>query len=469
MNRTVGYAMLRVMAVVAVVAAVAVGAGCGGSRVRPPDIILITADDLSWDDIEPYGHPSVRTPQLQRLAAAGMRFDRAFLTSASCSPSRCSTVAGRYPHSTGAGRLHDPLPADQVTFLEGLRRAGYDVALAGKWHLGKAARSRFDRIYDEMPPGGAGEWRQALLERPRDRPSFLWLSASDPHRPYSDDTGGHEHPPEDAVVPPYLADTMETRLDFARYYRAVERLDGIVGGVLDEIDAEGGTGRTLVIFMSDNGRPFPRCKPTVYDSGVQTPLLVRWPGRVAPGTVSRSLVSAVDIAPTVLEAAGVPPPATMQGRSMLPILANPAAVIRDQVYAERNWHDHPARDRMVRTTRYKYIRDFYPDLPATPSEDVRRSPTFRSMEVLFARGLLSPEQTNCFIAPRPREELYDVEADPHELRNLADDPAHAATLGEMRRLLEAWQRDTDDRDTMGVQPTGPDAGGVAPGAGGAPR
>jgi len=467
MRGAAGRAALRAMAFAAALAAAAAGAACGGSRGRPPDIILITADDLSWDDIEPFGHPVVRTPHLERLAASGMRFERAFLTSASCSPSRCSTVTGRYPHSTGAGRLHDPLPEEQVTFLEGLRRAGYDISLAGKWHLGKAARSRFDRIYAETPPGGAGAWRRALLEQPRDRPSFLWLSASDPHRPYADITGGREHQPEDAVVPPYLADTMETRLDFARYYGAIERLDGLIGAVLEEIDRQGAAGRTLVIFMSDNGRPFPRCKPTVYDSGVRTPLLVRWPGRVAPGTLSRSLVSAVDIAPTILEAAGLRAPGTMQGRSMLPILADPGAVIRDHVYAERNWHDHPARDRMVRTTGYKYIRDFYPDLPATPPEDVRRSPTFRSMEMLFARGLLSPEQANCFIAPRAREELYDVETDPHELRNLADDPAHAATLGEMRRALEAWQRDTDDRDTLGAQPAGPDAAG--PDAAGAGR
>jgi N-sulfoglucosamine sulfohydrolase len=446
--------MRRTLALLAALGAAAAGAACGGARGRPPDIVLVTADDLSYDDIEPSGHPRIRTPVLEQLAAAGMRFERAFLTAASCSPSRCSTVTGRYPHSTGAGRLHDPLPADQTTFLEGLRRAGYDVSIAGKWHLGKEARSRFDRIYGESPPGGTGEWRRAIDERPRDRPSFLWLSASDPHRPYSDAENGPVHPPEDAVVPPYLADTTETRMDLARYYAAIERLDTLVGAALAEIDRLGAGGRTLVMFMSDNGRPFPRCKPTVYDSGVRTPLIVRWPGHVPPGSVSRSLVSAVDIAPTFLAAAGLAAPGTVQGRSMLPILADPAASIRDEVYAERNWHDHPARDRMVRTLRYKYIRNFYPDLPAAPPEDVQRSPTWRAMETLFARGALTPEQTNCFVAPRPIEELYDVEADPDELVNLAGDPARADALRDMRRRLETWQRDTDDRDTLGTPPPG---------------
>lgn len=419
-----------------------------GPQAPPPDIVLITADDLSAEDLEPYGHPTLRTPRLLRLAAEGMRFDRAFLTSASCSPSRCSTLTGRYPHSTGASRLHDPLPADQTTFLEPLRRAGYYVATAGKWHFGKAARARFDRIDPESPPGGTGAWRDAIRARPRDRPSFLWLAAADPHRPYADDLPESAHAPADVVVPPYLPDTPPTRVDFMRYYAAVERLDALVGEALDEIDRDGRGAPTLVLFMSDNGRPFPRAKPTLYDAGVRTPLLLRWPGRVAPGSASGSIVSAVDLAPTILEAAGLRPEGTMQGKSLLPLIADPRAVIREAAFAEHNWHDHPARERMVRTTRYKYIRNFYPALPATPPEDIRRSPTFRVMESLFAAGVLPPEQANPLIAPRPIEELYDVGSDPDELMNRADDPALAEVLASMRRAFAGWQRDTDDRDTL---------------------
>lgn len=427
--------------------------GCGPKE-RPPDIVLITADDLSAEDIEPYGHPTIRTPRLLRLAGEGMRFERAFLTSASCSPSRCSTLTGRYPHATGAGRLHDPLPEDQVTFLEPLRRAGYYVATAGKWHFGKAARSRFDRIDPETPPGGAGTWIEAIRARPRDRPSFLWLAAADPHRPYEGDTPGTPHPPADVVVPPYLPDTEETREDFARYYAAVERLDALVGAALDEIDRGPDAARTLVLFMSDNGRPFPRAKPTLYDAGVRTPLLLRWPGRAAPGAVSGALVSAVDLAPTILEAAGLPAAGTMQGRSLLPILAEPRAVVREAAFAEHNWHDHPARERMVRTPRYKYIRNYYPALPATPPGDIVQSPTWRAMERLFAAGALPPHQANPLIAPRPIEELYDVGRDPHELENRAGDPAFGEVLMEMRRLYAGWQRDTDDTDTLSTPEPG---------------
>ena len=266
-------------------------------------------------------------------------------------------------------------------------------------------------------------------------------------------------------MPPFLPDVTETRLDLARYYDAISRLDGSVGLATAELTRQGVAGDTLVLFLSDNGRPFPRCKPTLYDCGIRTPWIVRFPGRVRPGARTAALVSAVDIAPTLLLLAGLRPAATMQGESFTPLFDNPEATIREQVFAEHNWHDHPARDRMVRTARHKYIRNFYPDLPATPPEDVRRSPTWRAMEILFARGALAPEQANCLVAPRPMEELYDVEADPDELVNLAGDPGHAEVLRDMRRLLETWQRETDDRDTLGTPPPGAPASGTpAPGA-----
>jgi len=186
----------------------------GGSA--RPNYLLVTADDMSAEDCEPCGQPRLRTPNLARLAAEGMQFTRAFVTSGSCSPSRCSTLTGRYPHAAGAGHLHDPLPADQVTFLEGLRQAGYYTALAGKWHLGKKAFNRFDRVYRESERGGSEKWLACLRDRPRGRPFFIWLSASDPHRPYADGTVEKPHAPQDVVVPPFLPDVTETRLDLAR-------------------------------------------------------------------------------------------------------------------------------------------------------------------------------------------------------------------------------------------------------------
>ena len=166
-----------------------------------PNVVFILADDLAWDDSTPYGNVHVRTPNLARLASEGMKFNRAILTASSCSPSRASIITGLYPHQTDAEELHWPLPAEQVTFVEGLRKAGYWTGAAGKWHLGDAIRDRFDRIKDvdtsgfQLPAGDAGkagkfketndgdaksgcaDWVPLLRERPDDRPFFLWLAA----------------------------------------------------------------------------------------------------------------------------------------------------------------------------------------------------------------------------------------------------------------------------------------------------
>jgi N-sulfoglucosamine sulfohydrolase len=430
-----------------------------------PNIILLIADDMAWDDCGAYGHKTVRTPNLDKLASEGMRFDRAFLTASSCSPSRSSMITGRYPHSTGAQQLHWPLPADQITFVELLKKSGYWIAAAGKWHLGNDVKDRFDVVKEANPAGfrlghpsgqpapqadasgksGAGLWVPTLQARPKGKPFFLWLAAFDPHRDYDEGIIPNPHRPEDVVVPPYLPDVSETRKDLALYYDEITRLDGYVGDVLAELDRQGERDNTLVLFISDNGRPFPRAKTTLYDSGIKTPWIVRWPKQVKPGSVSNSLVSSVDIAPTFLDLAGVKAGSSFQGRSIAPALKNPRAVIRDAVFAERHWHDFDDHARSARSNRYKYIRNYYPDLPGTPPADAVRSLTFQAMRRLRDAGKLAPQQLGCFLKPRPEEELYDTETDPHELRNLASDPRYAATLNQLRRALAEWQRTTADR------------------------
>lgn len=441
---------------------------------RPrPNIVLFIADDMAWDDCGAYGHPSIKTPNLDALARDGLRFDRAFLTCSSCSPSRSSLITGRYPHATGAEELHWPLPADQVTFVERLGQAGYYAAAAGKWHLGNAVKDRFDEVREANPRGfqlptgdeagaeaeragslgfdaagaaqaGCDQWVPVLRDRPRDRPFFLWLAALDPHRDYREGTIPEPHPPGEMVVPPYLPDTPEVRRDLALYCDEISRLDHYVGLVLDELDRQGVADETLVLFMSDNGRPFPRCKTTVYDSGIRTPLIARWPGRISPGSTTPALISTVDLAPTLLSVAGIEAGPTFQGRDASSLFDDPSASIREAVFAEHNWHDYAARKRAVRSDRYKYIRNDDATMPLTPPADAVRSPTFSEMKRLRDSGGLGPYQGSCFALPRPVEELYDVEADPHELTNLADDPRHAEVLEAMRAALDSWAAETDD-------------------------
>ena len=203
---------------------------------RPPNLVLIIADDLGAEDSGPYGSRGVRTPHLDRLAREGMRFTAAFNTCSSCSPSRSSIITGRYPHGTGAERLHMPLPKEQITFVEKLKAAGYWTAQAGKWHLGPFVRDRFDVVHDDTKAvpsanndgSGCLQWVSTLRERPKDKPFFLWLASHDPHRPYFEGTLPVPHRPDETEVPPYLPDVPPTRKDLAMYYDEIGRLDGYV-------------------------------------------------------------------------------------------------------------------------------------------------------------------------------------------------------------------------------------------------
>ncbi len=431
-----------------------------------PNLVLIIADDMGWNDSGAYGNLAVHTPNIDRLAEEGMRFDRAFLTASSCSPSRSSILTGRYPHATDAEQLHWPLPGNHLTLAEELRSAGYWCAAAGKWHLGDAVKDRFDvirgastsgfvlpsgtpggapaRMVARADPSGCGQWVPTLRARPRDRPFFLWLAAIDPHRGYEEGAFDPPHDPARVVVPPYLPDTPQTRADLALYYDEIARLDRHVGLVMDELAAQGVGDDTLVLFLSDNGRPFPRDKTTLYDGGIKTPWIVRWPALVKAGSVSQSLVSAVDIAPTFLELADVETGPTFQGVSFAPVLRNPASTVREHAFAEDHWHDYEDHGRAVTDGRYKLIRNDYFDLPGTPPADAGRSPTFQVMRTLRDQGRLSPAQRAVFTQPRPQYELFDLTSDPDELENLAEDPA----FRDLRRRLEAalaeWAEDTDD-------------------------
>ncbi len=434
-----------------------------------PNVVIILADDLGWDDLSPFGHESIMTPNLQRLADGGMRFERAFLTTSSCSPTRASLLTGRYPHQTDAEQLHWPIPKEQVTFVEKLKEKGYWTGAAGKWHLGDAMRDRFHKIIEadesgfQLPAGeaaeggefaetaegdarsGCADWLPLLRERPADRPFFLWLASLDPHRPYETGLLEDGARPEEVRLPPYHPDTPAVRADYQNYYDEITRLDQHVGAVLNELEAQGLAENTVVLFLSDNGRPFPRDKTTLYDSGIRTPLIVRWPGKTAPGSVCERLVSTVDLAKTILSLAKIEKPGiTFEGVDLAPLFADPAKPVRDYIFAEKNWHDYEDRARAVRNERYKYIRNDYPDLPLTPPADVVRSPTYVELLRLLGKEELTEAQQIHFHAPRPAEELYDLRLDPHELKNLAGDERYAPLLRAMRAALADWEAKTDD-------------------------
>lgn len=420
----------------------------------PPNFVVIIADDMAWDDSGAYGNLGIRTPTIDRMAREGTRFTHAFLTTSSCSPSRISILTGRYPHATGAPELHIPLPEGQRFFTEALRQKGYHTGSAGKWHLGPNARDKFDATADGGGASGCENWVPLLKDRPRDQPFFFWFAAVDPHRGYRENAIERPHAPEDVRVPPYLVDSEATRRDLALYYDEITRMDTYIGAVLDELEAQGVAEDTLVLFLSDNGRPFPRCKTTLYDDGVRTPFIALWPSSGLRETTESRLVSAIDIAPTMLELAGCPLGPTFQGRSFADVFTGQPRRERAFVFAEHNWHDYQAYERMARSKGFTYIRNWRPDLPGTPPADAVNSASFAELKRVRDSGEASPAQRLCFEIPRPTEELYDMESDPHSLCNLANDPAFRDVLQRHRAALETWRQETGDFAADDLTPDG---------------
>ena len=307
--------------------------GCHGDPPEidgpPPNVILITADDLGWRDLGCYGNRQISTPNIDRLAREGAKFENAFVVASSCSPSRASLLTGQYPHTNGVtGLTHrhidKALTPGTGTIPSNLKGAGHRTALEGKWHVSPLFPTSWygfdERLSGILPKDHHIESDCVsvdFIERHRDRPFYLELNYMNNHR---DDFGEFSFDPdfpvdpERVTVPEYwsLPNWPEIRLEVAKYYSQTMKMDGMIGRVLDRLDTLGISERTLVLFVSDNGPPFPGNKMTLYDRGIGTPLLVRWPGRVPAGLTVESLVSSIDVMPTLLEACGLPVPGSVQ-------------------------------------------------------------------------------------------------------------------------------------------------------------
>jgi len=412
---------------------------------RSPNVVLFIADDVS-PDFSCFGG-QVQTPNIDALAAQGVRFDNAYVTASSCSPSRNSIITGRYPHNTGAPELHMDLPEGQFMFPQALKEDGYYSVLSGKWHMGEATRPAFDVVNDvHYPdePTGSENWIKHLRERPKNKPFFMWFAAFDAHRPWEPDAEETPHDPAKVLLPAGIPDTPLARADFAAYCDEVRRFDRYVGGVLNELKQQGVYENTLIILLGDNGRPFPRSKTSLYDAGMKTPLVVSWPdGQMKEGAASASLVSAIDIAPAILEAAGLPVPPQVQGVSLLPICRDPKLKTREVLFGERNWHVQRACGRMVRKGDWVYMRDFTPGCYSFQMVN-HKDGAYAELLRLKAEGKLTPEQAEIFSINRPEEQLCNVADDPQQLTNQAGNPENKEKLEFFRAALSKWQEQTGD-------------------------
>lgn len=428
-----------------------------------PNVILVIGDDISWDDFCCYGNTAARTPHIDRLAQNGIVFTNAFLTASSCSPSRSSIATGRYPHNNGpASELHRPIASNLWRFPAVLRENGYHTALSGKNHMTqekppageKAPPEPFDLVDDgqvEGNHGGHGRWVEHLQKRPKDRPFFFWFASLDAHRQWDADQEwdeaafGPKCDPARVRVPPFLVDDDATRRDLASHANEVTRLDHFVGRVVKELERQDILRNTLIVVMADNGRPFPRAKTRLHDSGMKTPLVMHWPAGIPRGGVrSAGLVSAIDLAPTFLAVAGLAAPASFQGVSLQPMFRDPRATVRRYAFSEHNWHDYAAHARSVREGDYLFIVNQRPAEPWQGPADSVRSPSHRSLQGAEKAGRLTPPQRDVFLAPRPTEELYLTSTDPNQLQNLLGNPAHAAAETRLRQIMAQWRDETGD-------------------------
>jgi N-sulfoglucosamine sulfohydrolase len=435
------------------------------------NILLIIADDQGYDLSCCGGR--VKTPVLDSLAAQGTLFTQGYATVSSCSSSRATLYTGLYSHTNGMyGLAHDvhnfSLLDDVKTLPWVLQQSGYRTALVGKKHVKPDALLPYDDWLAPELPGIrdvaamahlAGQWIRAQGKRP----FFLTVGYSDPHRDATNFGNSRKWPevereiysPSGVLIPSHLPDLPWVRQDLAQYYESVSRLDSGVGILLRELRDAGHEDDTLVIYLSDNGRPFPGAKDNLYEPGLHLPLLIRSPEQRKRSVRNDSLVSWIDIAPTILDWARVSPPAgyryaPLPGRSLLSVLEETNSVGFDRIFATHSFHEinqyYPMRS--IRTRRYSYFLNLEPSLAVPVASDVQLSPSWKA--ITSTPGAKLGKRTLDAFTHRPSEELYDLSVDPDEVVNLAAASSHAAILADLRNQVKEWRAATHDPWLAGI-------------------
>ncbi len=414
-----------------------------------PNILWISAEDLS-PDLHCYGDDYSITPNLDRLAAQGVRFTRAYSSAPVCSPSRSSIITGMYASAIGTHhhRSNVALPPGVRCFTEYLRDAGYYCTNNAKtdynFPVPPAAWDQCDRN---------AHWRN---RKRTDQPFFAVFNLAETHESRAMNLHGQHthltdelsaaerHDPARGKLPPYYPDTPVVRANWARWYDCITVMDKRVSEPLEQLEKDGLAENTIVFFWGDHGRGLPRGKRWLYDSGLRVPLIIRWPGKIEAGSVRDDLVSLIDLGPTLLSIAGIVPPAHLHGRALLGEHARPAP---KYIFATRDRMDETYdMMRAVRDERFLYIHNFQPEKPyAQPIAYMDQSPIMREWRRLDAAGELKGAPALFFAKTKPPEELYDTQADPHNINNLANSPEHREVLVSMRSALIEWMKQIDDK------------------------
>lgn len=424
------------------------------------NVVLLIADDLGMQ-VGCYGDKVIKTPNIDALAQSGTRYTHGFASVASCSASRGTLLSGQpthqcgqYGHAHAEHNFHSLLKVQSLPKL--LNAAGYRTAVLAKLHVQPKEVYPFT---EEIPAGGGrnpeamAKAAKKFIEESGDKPFYLHVGFTDPHRAgakgYANEkqypnTPAIKYDPKLVPLPSFVPDQPEAREDWAEYYQSISRFDHGVKLMLEVLKETKNDQNTLVILLSDNGPPYPGAKTTLYDAGVHLPLIIKSPAQKKAGVVCDAMASWTDIAPTILDWAGVKQPAQMIGRSLLSTLDSEKTQGWDIVYSSHQFHEiqmyYPMR--MVRTRTHKLILNIANPLPFPFASDLWASPTWQGVlkrnDKTF--GLID---RNAY-EHRPKEELFDMQNDPNELKNVVGDPKHAEVLNDLRAKLKTWQEATKD-------------------------
>ena len=419
-----------------------------------PNIVIVLADDQGWRDSGAYGNPDVQTPNIDQLATEGLLFTHAFTATAMCAPTRQQLYTGLYPVRSGAYPQNSPVYPGTRSIAHYFSELDYRVGISGKRHYAPAESFPFESLnspeaeYDKERP--EMDRIQAFVERDPEQPFLLLVTSRQPHMPWN--RGDVHYSPEDLAVPADMPDTPETRAALANYYREVSDFDAELGQVMSIVKNAGVAGETVFIYTSEQGAMWPTGKWTLYDNGVRTAMVVRWPGVIKPGSRTGALVAYVDVVSTLVELAGGTAP-DVDGSSFLGVLRGDSPTHRDYVFGIHtnlgicNGSAYPIRS--VRDSRYKLIINGNWE-QAFQNNITHRDPAdyYDSWRIAGESGDAYAAERHSAYRERPAKELYDIENDPLELNNLASSAGYRDTLDRLKKNLSAWLESQGDIDLM---------------------
>ena len=446
-------------------------------KTQPPNIVFLVSDDHSAPFLRCYGYPDIKTPNIDKLAAEGILYRKAYTTAPQCVLSRAGLMTGRNTLDIQMTRFSAPLTADIPSYPELLRKAGYHTGILGRnFHLDgnrrvpetvaileKYGLETFKNRVDYLKVTGNSDsifaqYNEFLDLAPKDKPFFVQVGYSDPHRIFNAKT--FEPDPTKITVPELWPDTKLLREDFAAYLGEIQRLDFEVGKVLDDLKRRGLDKNTLVVFIGDNGGALLRGKGTLYNIGLNVPLIMRHPGLIKPGQVSNTLITGEDIAPTFLTVAGTEIPKTITGKSLTPTFQQPTYEAHEYIFAVRGAHGQSLPyntadfdlGRTIFSKKYKLIYNALWQLPYYPV-DFAAQPFWLQLTQQHIEGKLDPKYDKLLFADRRKMfELYDEEQDPNEFNNLSGQPQVKEIEQQLKTKLQEWMILNRDYLPLPIEP-----------------